>query len=102
MFHPLMSLFIAVLFFVLTPGIFLSLPAGSSFRMKAMFHAVVFALIYHLTHKMVWHSLYGGYEGFLPIPSTGMKPMAGMQAMPGMKPMPGMMGKPASAAAKRY
>jgi len=60
-----MSLFIAVLFFVLTPGIFLSLPANSSFRMKAMFHAVVFALIYHLTHKMVWNALYGGYsEGF--------------------------------------
>jgi hypothetical protein len=64
MFHPLMSLFIAVLFFVLTPGIFLSLPANSSFRMKAMFHAVVFALVYHVTHKMVWNAIYGGYSEY--------------------------------------
>ena len=64
-----MSLFIAVLFFVLTPGIFLSLPANASFRMRAMFHAVIFALIYHLTHKMVWNTLYGGYsEGFRGVP----------------------------------
>ena len=59
MFHPMMSLFTAVLFFVLTPGILLSLPPGASFVTKAMFHAVVFALVYHFTHKMVWKTIYG-------------------------------------------
>jgi hypothetical protein len=48
-----------VLFFVLTPGILLSLPPGASFVTKAMFHAVVFALVYHYTHKFVFKSLYG-------------------------------------------
>jgi hypothetical protein len=60
MFHPLMSLFIALLFFVLTPGILLSLPSGGSLMQKAAVHAVVFALVYHLTHKSVWKMLYGG------------------------------------------
>lgn len=58
MFHPMMSLFTAVLFFVLTPGILLSLPPGSSFVAKAMFHAVIFALVYHYSHTFVWKSLY--------------------------------------------
>lgn len=58
MFHPMMSLFVAVLFFVLTPGILLSLPPGSSFVAKAMFHAVIFALVYHYSHMFVWKSLY--------------------------------------------
>jgi uncharacterized membrane protein len=53
-----MSLFIAVLFFLLTPGIVLSLPAGGSLLQKAAVHAVVFALVYHLTHKAVWNMLY--------------------------------------------
>jgi hypothetical protein len=55
-----MSLFIAVLFFVLTPGILISLPPNGSFVHKAMFHAVVFAVVYHFTHKLAWNALYGG------------------------------------------
>ena len=62
MFHPMMSLFTAVLFFVLTPGILLSLPPGASFVVKAMFHALVFALVYHYSHKFVWRSLYGASQ----------------------------------------
>jgi hypothetical protein len=54
----MMSLFTAVLFFVLTPGILLSLPSGCSFVTKAAFHAVVFALVYHVSHKWVWRTLY--------------------------------------------
>jgi hypothetical protein len=54
MFHPLMSLYVAVLFFLLVPGVLLSLPPGASFMARAAFHAVVFALVYHLTHKAVW------------------------------------------------
>lgn len=50
----LISLYIAVLFFVLTPGILVSLPQGSGKFKVAAFHAVVFALVYHFTHKIVW------------------------------------------------
>lgn len=60
----MMSLFVVVLFFMLTPGVLFSFPKGGSLLMKAMMHAVIFALIYHLTHKMVWDMFYGGVEGF--------------------------------------
>lgn len=49
----LLLLYIALLFFVLTPGIFVSLPQGSSKFKVAAFHAVVFVLVYHFTHRVV-------------------------------------------------
>ena len=58
-----MSLFVAALFFVLTPGVLLRLPAGGSKMMVAATHAVVFALIYSLTHNMVINMVHGR-EGF--------------------------------------
>jgi hypothetical protein len=48
-----MSLYAAVLFFVLTPGVLLSLPPGGSRTTVALTHAVVFGLVWALTHKMV-------------------------------------------------
>jgi len=57
-----MSLFVAVLFFVLTPGVVLRLPPGGSKLMVAAVHAVVFAVVYGLVHKTVMHMLYP--EGF--------------------------------------
>ena len=56
-----MSVGMAVLFFVLTPGILVSLPKGGSKRMVAAVHAVVFVLVFHLLQTMVWK----GMEGFL-------------------------------------
>jgi len=56
-----MSLFTALLFFVLTPGILLSLPKRGSKIMVAATHAVVFALVYHFTHKIVWRFFYEGF-----------------------------------------
>jgi hypothetical protein len=61
--HWLMTLYIAALFFVLTPGVLVSLPPGAKKITVALTHALVFALVYHLTHKMVWRGL---YEGFAP------------------------------------
>jgi hypothetical protein len=50
----LMSLYMAVLFFALVPGVLVSLPSpSSSLQMKAAVHAVVFALVWYLTHKLV-------------------------------------------------
>lgn len=45
----------ALLFFVLTPGVLLSLPPGGSLYVVAATHAVVFALV----HKFVGHDLLG-------------------------------------------
>jgi hypothetical protein len=42
-----------VLFFVLTPGILLSLPPRGSKLVVAATHALVFALIFVFTHKML-------------------------------------------------
>jgi len=57
-----MSLFVAVLFFVLTPGVLLRLPTGGSKLMVAGVHALVFALVFGLTHRLAMDLLYK--EGF--------------------------------------
>jgi hypothetical protein len=48
-----MALYAAVLFYVLTPGVLLSLPPGGSRMTVNLTHAVVFGLVLALTHKMV-------------------------------------------------
>jgi hypothetical protein len=52
-----MSLYAAVLFFVLTPGVLVSLPPGGSRLTVALTHAVVFGIAWALTHKMVWKTI---------------------------------------------
>jgi hypothetical protein len=52
-----------LLFFVLTPGILLSLPPKGSKIVVALTHAFVFALVWHFTHKLVWRSTHGLFEG---------------------------------------
>jgi hypothetical protein len=63
MFHPLMSLVIAVLFFVLTPGVLVSLPPGKGKFVVAATHAVIFGLVFHFTHKTLMN-LTQQYEMF--------------------------------------
>jgi hypothetical protein len=53
-----MTLYVAILFFLLTPGVLLTLPNADSIYVSAGVHAVVFALVYYLTHKMVWRTFY--------------------------------------------
>jgi len=48
-----MFVYAFVLFFILTPGILLSLPPRGSKMMVAATHALVFALVFVLTHKML-------------------------------------------------
>lgn len=48
------SAYAALLFFVLTPSILLRLPKNGSKFTVALVHAVVFGLIFWLTHKFVW------------------------------------------------
>jgi hypothetical protein len=54
MWNLLMSLFVALLFVVLTPGILLRLPSKGSKLTVAVVHGIIFAIVFHFTHKMVW------------------------------------------------
>jgi hypothetical protein len=57
------SLYVAFLFFILTPAILVRLPPKAGKYTVAGFHAVVFALVLHFTGKMVWN-LCRSLEGF--------------------------------------
>ena len=60
-----MSLYIALLFVLLTPGILLRSPAGGSKLNVAIVHGIIFAVIIHITYKLVWNALaMRGLEGF--------------------------------------
>ena len=61
--NVLMSLYVAVLFFALTPGVLLSLPKGGSKLTVAAVHAVVFAGVLHFTFRYV-NRLALSFEGF--------------------------------------
>jgi len=52
-----MALYLATLFYVLTPGVLLSLPPGAGPKVVAATHAIVFALVYLLTNKLVFKAL---------------------------------------------
>jgi len=58
-----MILFTGILFYVLTPGILLSLPSKGSKMVVAATHALVFALVYSLTYKIALE-LSMSLEGF--------------------------------------
>jgi hypothetical protein len=49
-----MFVYAFVLFFILTPGILLSLPPKGGKMLVAATHAFVFALVWGFTHKAVW------------------------------------------------
>jgi len=59
-----MSLYLVALFFVLTPGVLVSLPPKGSKLVVAVTHAVVFAVVYQLTNGIVSQAL----EGFATSP----------------------------------
>jgi len=54
-----MFLYTAVLFFILTPGIVLSLPPGASKTVTALTHAVVFAFVWFFTNQAVFAATRG-------------------------------------------
>lgn len=69
----LVSFYTAALFFALVPGNIVSLPKGGNKWTVVAVHALIFALIYHFTNKLVWRvasSLEGFTEGNTPISTT--------------------------------
>ena len=63
----IVTIYIALLFFVLTPGVLVSLPPKKGKFTVAAVHALIFALIWHFTHKFVWNTsmmiMMVGHEG---------------------------------------
>lgn len=57
------TIYSAILFFILTPAVLVRLPPKGNKYTVAAFHALVFALVFHFTGKMVWQ-LSSGMEGF--------------------------------------
>lgn len=55
----IMFLYTAVLFFVLTPGILLSLPPGATKTVVALTHAVVFSFVWSFTNQAVFSATRG-------------------------------------------
>lgn len=56
--YMLMSLYVFALFFILSPGVLLKIPSRGSTGTVALVHGILFAIIFHFTHKFVWIGLY--------------------------------------------
>jgi hypothetical protein len=63
------TFFAMLLFFVLSPGVLLSLPKNGNVMTKALVHAVVFGVLFYLTHTTVsdWGK---SNEGFISVASV--------------------------------
>ena len=62
--NVLFSLYLLILFLVLTPGVLLSLPKnGSKFTVTAV-HGIIFAVILYVTGHYVWKLTGGALEGY--------------------------------------
>jgi len=79
MISPVMLAYVFVLFFVLTPGVLVSLPPRGSKLVVAATHALVFAVLYQLTHKMAMKMALQ-LEGFQGPTMTMAPPSAPMNA----------------------
>jgi hypothetical protein len=54
--------YVVILFVLLTPGVLVKLPPKGSLLTVAIVHGLVFALIYHLTHRTVYRLSVDGFE----------------------------------------
>ncbi len=48
-----MAMYVSILFFVLTPGVLLTIPTKGKKMVVAACHAVIFGIIWGVTHKHV-------------------------------------------------
>ena len=61
----IVAVYSAILFFVLTPNVFLRLPSNGSKIVVAAVHAAIFGAVLYLTQKYVWKKSVG-IEGLPP------------------------------------
>jgi amino acid permease len=53
--NAIIFIYIIILFIVLTPGQFITLPKGNHSKLMVnLTHAIIFAIIYYFTHKIIW------------------------------------------------
>jgi len=71
------TIYVAVLFFILTPSVLLRLPPKGNKYTVALVHAIVFAIVFHFTYKFVWKRSVG-----LPMNNNMRMPMRQPQQMP--------------------
>ena len=57
----LMTLYAALLFLVLVPGLFITIPRKGNKKVQVLVHALIFAVVYYLTENMVSKFLYEGF-----------------------------------------
>ena len=57
-----MSLYLAALFVAFVPGVLVTLPPRSSRNVVLAVHALLFALVWHFTNRMVFRMLYEGFQ----------------------------------------
>jgi len=61
----IVSLYCVLLFIVLPPGLIVSIPFKGKSLITVGVHAIIFAIIFHFTHKAVWRfSIRNHLEGF--------------------------------------
>ena len=58
-----MSLYMALLFVVLTPGVLFTLPKGGSKLTIAAVHGLLFLAVYYFTSEMVWRAVSEDFQG---------------------------------------
>ena len=58
----LMTLYVAALFVLLTPGVLVKLPPKVSLLTVAIEHGLIIALIYQLSHRTVYRLVIDGFE----------------------------------------
>lgn len=58
MVYPLMFIYSAFLFFILVPGILIGSAQKGNKYLVAFIHALIFAFLWHLTHKQIWRMTY--------------------------------------------
>ena len=62
MLHYLMLLYLLVLFMVFVPGQLYTVPLHNH-NLVNLVHALLFVLVWHVTHKFVWGKFYGPKGG---------------------------------------
>ena len=66
-----MSLYLAALFVAFVPGVLVTLPPRSSRNVVLAVHALLFALVWHFTNKMVFRMIYEGFQNNVAMNNAG-------------------------------
>jgi len=61
---PVLVIIMAILFFVLTPGVLVSLPPGCDAYTTAAFHAILFSILWMAIKMPVYNLVYKGASLF--------------------------------------